>query len=133
MYEDEFYVFLQIHGGCDIRGGYTDPVIFQVHYEDLICGCDVERGYSFGWECPECGERWVELDYGEVYLEKKYDQLENKLKSFSEEQRTLEGNKVIKQDVDKEARKKLECGEDIEIINSQPYHKGCKTPLIWDY
>lgn len=23
------YVVLQIHGGCDVRGGYTDPVVFE--------------------------------------------------------------------------------------------------------
>ena len=27
------YVLLQIHGGCDVRGGYTDPRVFQVSDE----------------------------------------------------------------------------------------------------
>ena len=27
--DDEYYVLLQIHGGCDVRGGYTDAVCFK--------------------------------------------------------------------------------------------------------
>ena len=26
---DEHYVLIQIHGGCDVRGGYTDAVLFK--------------------------------------------------------------------------------------------------------
>ena len=31
---DEYYALIQIHGGCDIRGGYTDAVCFKIpnHY-----------------------------------------------------------------------------------------------------
>ena len=35
---DGSYVLLQIHGGADVRGGYTDPVLF---------GCDFESFYSW--------------------------------------------------------------------------------------
>jgi hypothetical protein len=28
--EDAVYVLLQIHGGCDVRGGYTRPRVFRV-------------------------------------------------------------------------------------------------------
>jgi hypothetical protein len=34
---DGFYVLLQIHGGCDVRGGYTKPRVFRT-----------EEGYLFG-------------------------------------------------------------------------------------
>jgi len=34
-FETETYLILQIHGGCDVRGGYTDPVVFYLE-EDLI-------------------------------------------------------------------------------------------------
>jgi hypothetical protein len=33
---DEAYTALQIHGGCDIRGGYTKPVIFYGSIDDVI-------------------------------------------------------------------------------------------------
>lgn len=29
-YQDEVYVLLQVHGGCDVRGGYTSPVAYKV-------------------------------------------------------------------------------------------------------
>lgn len=31
--DGEIYLMLQIHGGCDVRGGYTAPKIFSVHGE----------------------------------------------------------------------------------------------------
>ena len=33
-YNDDPYVAISIHNGCDIRGGYTDVHIFDVGYED---------------------------------------------------------------------------------------------------
>lgn len=51
------YVALQIHGGCDVRGGYTAPVIFKAsHGADYLmmeCTTDVH--------CPNCG--WVGSQY----------------------------------------------------------------------
>ena len=37
----EHYVILQIHGGCDVRGGYTDARLFKLDNE--YCCCD--RGF----------------------------------------------------------------------------------------
>ena len=31
---DEKYVLLQIHGGCDVRGGYTDAKLFKLNCEE---------------------------------------------------------------------------------------------------
>jgi hypothetical protein len=55
------YLALQIHGGCDVRGGYTKPRIFKVDdFEQffyasesggVICnGCGVAYDWSPGWE-----------------------------------------------------------------------------------
>ena len=30
-YNNETYVMLQVHGGCDVRGGYTEPYIFKLN------------------------------------------------------------------------------------------------------
>lgn len=32
------YVILQVHGGCDVRGGYTKPVIFTGDVESVLIG-----------------------------------------------------------------------------------------------
>lgn len=34
--EDSAYILLMIHGGCDIRGGYTDPKAFKVIEPELF-------------------------------------------------------------------------------------------------
>lgn len=43
------YVALQIHGGADVRGGYTKPVIFSGDLETLFCSID-----SLSAQCSEC-------------------------------------------------------------------------------
>ncbi len=35
-YWSEDYVLLQVHGGCDIRGGYTYPQVFRVNDMDMF-------------------------------------------------------------------------------------------------
>lgn len=48
---DETYVLLQIHGGCDVRGGYTDAKLFKLdgydgeyHLLDESCGFTLAEG-----------------------------------------------------------------------------------------
>jgi len=64
--EDQDYILLQIHGGCDVRGGYTDPKVFQcsegfdmflITQNELSgsCGCDGFNPYS-----DDCGYHWYE-------------------------------------------------------------------------
>jgi hypothetical protein len=59
------FVALQIHGGCDIRGGYTKPRIFRLDgfREDLIHGME-----SASVSCQNCG---LGLDFqaGEIEAE----------------------------------------------------------------
>ena len=50
---EEYYIILQIHNGCDVRGGYTKPRIFKLleHEEfffnmtEVIAGCGCRGGY----------------------------------------------------------------------------------------
>ena len=55
MWDDEHYTLLQIHGGCDVRGGYTAPRVFRSaegwHYQladaDVFCtGQDCDGSWS---------------------------------------------------------------------------------------
>ena len=39
-YNNNEYVILQIHNGCDVRGGYTKPYIFKVDDLDLLYQID---------------------------------------------------------------------------------------------
>jgi len=60
--DDEYDVFvlLQIHGGCDVRGGYTKPRIFKVLDRDyfLMAQSDVNA------YCPKCKANWMSDDSG---------------------------------------------------------------------
>lgn len=47
-WHDEQYIALQIHGGCDVRGGYTAPKMFQV---DEYWGDEVIEFYCTNDEC----------------------------------------------------------------------------------
>lgn len=61
------HVLLQIHGGCDVRGGYTDPVVFDVNLDTLFDDC---RAMIY---CPDCDNCWDTDDgyhwYGDSNLE----------------------------------------------------------------
>ena len=72
------YVALQVHGGCDVRGGYTRPRIFTGDWEQFLdfsrvsvrcleCGFQVDYesgGYSVEYrECGDkCGEHCGNID-----------------------------------------------------------------------
>ena len=55
------YVFLQIHGGADVRGGYTSPRVFRVMDEfalisdnNIFAKCDCVNA-----DAQECGNYWT--------------------------------------------------------------------------
>lgn len=50
VYSGVEYVALQVHGGCDVRGGYTAYKIFTGDIESLIGDLS-----SATLQCPECG------------------------------------------------------------------------------
>ena len=72
------YVILQIHGGCDVRGGYTAPKVFHTGADDFeglgifenarasIHCQGVEKNPNQteipGCEKPECGAYWYTDD-----------------------------------------------------------------------
>lgn len=47
--DGETYALLQIHGGCDVRGGYTRPAFFSTHCEFWIHQID-----SYSLACQNC-------------------------------------------------------------------------------
>ena len=89
--DHEEYVVLQIHGGCDVRGGYTAPKVFKCSEEhsifdnargSIVCENDHEHywatddSYNFCFEGNFVGEKLndydvLELDEGEDWKEGK--------------------------------------------------------------
>ncbi len=53
--DGDSHVLLQIHGGCDVRGGYTDPVAFDVADYDGTSIFDNAKATIF---CDDCGKYW---------------------------------------------------------------------------
>jgi hypothetical protein len=54
--DDEEYVLLQIHGGADIRGGYTAPKAFRVDSEQLI-------SHNDGWIGVDTPSTYKDMPY----------------------------------------------------------------------
>jgi hypothetical protein len=72
------FVILQVHGGCDVRGGYTEPQIFEVtegfdywliHMQDLNA---YENGKTY--HSDDAGYHWYKEDGGEFDIKNwRYD------------------------------------------------------------
>ncbi len=54
-YEDQYYVLVQVHGGCNTRGGYTDPRLctFETSLRSFLDGIRCASAW-----CTRCGRRW---------------------------------------------------------------------------
>jgi hypothetical protein len=63
LYEHD-HVLLQIHGGCDVRGGYTTPRIFDLTNE---CGLYMVTDGSIS--CDHCNAYWQTDDTYHWYAE----------------------------------------------------------------
>lgn len=60
--EEPEYALLQVHGGCDIRGGYTDPKAFSLPEGDLnITDATIS--------CSHCSARWQTDDSVHWYFD----------------------------------------------------------------
>jgi len=60
-YNDIAYLILQIHGGADVRGGYTKPRIFAFSDEPANFHCSMT---DINCTCSECGNDYYTDDCG---------------------------------------------------------------------
>ena len=51
---------LQIHGGCDVRGGYTKPYVFEINDMDYM----IIAQYDINVSCQKCNKSWYSDDSG---------------------------------------------------------------------
>lgn len=61
-YMDDVYILLQIHNGCDVRGGYTKPYIFYLG-EDAIDYFIIAQ-HDVNCMCDKCHKSWYSDDSG---------------------------------------------------------------------
>lgn len=64
IYSDKIFIMLQIHGGADVRGGYTKPHIFEIdndggQYVDFLMSQTDVNCY-----CEKCEESWYSENSG---------------------------------------------------------------------
>lgn len=63
----EVYVLLQMHGGCDVRGGYTRPRVFRV-CTDMAAYFPYDNADCEVWcTSDECGQGWQVRGGYDVY------------------------------------------------------------------
>lgn len=62
---EECFVLLQIHGGCDVRGGYTAPKAFKVTTWEMPEAFYWDAG-DFVASCPKDDEHFLHVQGGEV-------------------------------------------------------------------
>lgn len=110
--EDGTFIILQLHNGCDVRGGYTEPKIFEINdFEEFIidmtsitASCKCTR-----WDSDDSGYHWY---LGEDYLYDGTKQLDL-FCDTAKEIRTFEGVTEFDEENNKVTCKK--CGQEIKF------------------
>lgn len=90
---DPVYIILQIHNGCDVRGGYTKPQIFEVKNPERFIRAMTSISARDKWGCvdgysDDCGYNWYDIDidlwiYDEENNKVYFEDKENELKFYS--------------------------------------------------
>lgn len=75
--DDEMYLILQIHGGCDVRGGYTNARLFKIDNFD-------ESIHQYLRNYIDSDELLYEVEYSDVYDENGDIIAEDKVKELIE-------------------------------------------------
>lgn len=75
--DDEQYLILQIHGGCDVRGGYTNARLFKIDNLDGVI-------HQYLRDYVDSDELIYELEYVDVYDENGDIIAEDKVKELVE-------------------------------------------------
>jgi len=80
---DDYYLLLQIHNGCDARGGYTDAKLFYTGYEMMIHEYLWEYMDSYGLmdEIEYIDEMTDYFDSTKVYKDAELDEIKEMIKN----------------------------------------------------
>lgn len=112
--EENNYILLQIHGGCDVRGGYTAPKIFRLpdvdyfwmHMSECTAFCN---GCGIAWDSDNAGYEW-RVGQGGI---PKHDQKQLELANLPKPQPVeIEFSEVV---ITKEGAKCPICGGKVEF------------------
>lgn len=79
----ETYALIQIHGGCDVRGGYTKPRIFRIVVDNAEC-FPYDHA-SFSVECSVDNEHSLTCDGGHAYNAEGITAEDNEMPKWSDD------------------------------------------------
>jgi hypothetical protein len=107
---DEYFIILQIHNGCDVRGGYTRPRVFSLGTDDnfsyfLMAQTEVTA------ICEKCKMEWLSDDGGYKWYN---DGNSNKQSGLST-------------DTEQEDELKIVC----DAKNNKVWHKNCSGEISY--
>jgi hypothetical protein len=89
--DDITYCILEIHGGCDVRGGYTRPRVFELD-EMGMWGM-----YDANISCPQCRATWYTDDAYHMYYDGSSKESEYDFKSMFPIEIDKEAGKSLKE------------------------------------
>lgn len=107
---DEHFIILQIHNGCDVRGGYTRPRVFSLGTDDSFSYFLMAQTEITAF-CKKCGMEWLSDDSGYNWYND----------GCSGEQAEL--------GTDTEQEDKLKIVYDAK--NNKVYHKNCGGEIVY--
>jgi len=138
---DGAYVLLQIHGGCDVRGGYTAPHVFEVSNYSELCMFDYQKyhiyctnenadheqtQFSVTYKDPDCYNHW---DYHGSSCE--YIGEENDCKDNLEDLEFVDFDDYKEMDEDEKAD--LKDKDYVLVKDGIPHCPSCGSPLSVGY
>lgn len=117
---DDPYMLLQVHGGCDARGGYTNAKLFQLNYEGMIH--EYLREYMDSYETDEeLREGYIDaVDSDDPTITYTSDQLIDMMSEVSSKTQLLAESSVsdcqgsVADDTDIKMRTCTKCGSSME-------------------
>ena len=92
LYEHN-HVLLQIHGGCDVRGGYSTPMVF-----DLMDECGIYMVADGSISCSNCDANWSTDDAYHWYNDGSSVGTELQEYDATEGSEGIEGKVVVNED-----------------------------------
>ena len=97
---DEYFIILQIHNGCDVRGGYTRPRVFSLGEDDAFSYFCIAQ-HDINAYCEKCRMTWYSDDSGYTWEGEKNYTPQEELKVGVESEKELlittdEKNNLVK-------------------------------------
>ena len=96
---NQYYQLVQVHGGCDVRGGYTDAKLYYVGNYEENCTYMLDDHCGFSVEDSESEDGYLSLEWSGEWIDREgsspddeYIERFIKLAGFVEDNITIEGD-----------------------------------------